>query len=90
VQRENKAVFADEYELQAGQGGGERDKDKRPEQTQQFRHRHYQVRAPSGFGRAARTRLFRLINMQNGALRAPPRPSRVTIWEFKNILKKTG
>jgi hypothetical protein len=26
---------------------------------------------PMGFGQAARTRLFRLINMQNMALRAP-------------------
>ncbi len=69
-------MFADECELQAGKGGGERDKDKRPEQTQRFRHRHYQVRATSGFGRptrpcAARSRLFRFINLQNGALRAP-------------------
>ncbi len=33
-----------------------------------------------GFCRAARTRLFSLINMQKGALRTPCRPSQDKIW----------
>ncbi len=82
-------LMSDEDELQAGKGGGERDEDRRPEQTQRIRHCHHQVRAPSGFCRAARTRLFRLVNMQNGALRASP-PIAAHEMGIQKYFEKTG